>query len=45
MHHRKLKVGAAVTGIVAGGVGLPLVAVWWQQRKAGKTLFGDPLNT
>ena len=33
-----------MTGIMAGGAALPFVAVWWQQRKAGKTMFGDSFN-
>eukprot|EP00775_Hariotina_reticulata_P006674 gene6674-6898_t len=31
---RQWKVGAWITGIVISGVGVPMLAVWWQQAKA-----------
>ena len=34
MTARKAKFGTAIVAVVAGGVGIPLVAVWWTQKKA-----------
>jgi hypothetical protein len=31
---RQWKVGAWISGIVISGVGVPVLAVWWQQAKA-----------
>ena len=34
MKHRKLKFGLAISGLLGAGFGLPLVACWWQFKKA-----------